>query len=155
MNFQEIAFGSEKFRQECELRNQILRVPLGLSLDELDLTNERDQMHFGLFDGESLLACVIAAPISATEVKLRQMAVAETVQRTGCGSAIIRCLEEQLLNRGFIHISLNARMSAVGFYRKLGYTCIGKEFIEVGIPHVKMQKHISSQAVGPSAQSAG
>lgn len=142
MNFREIEFGSEKFRQECELRNQILRVPLGLSLDDQDLTDERDQMHFGLFDGDSLVACVIAAPLSATEVKLRQMAVTATVQGTGCGSAIIRRLEEHLLKRGFIHISLNARMSAVGFYGKLGYSTIGVEFIEVGIPHVKMQKNL-------------
>jgi predicted GNAT family N-acyltransferase len=151
MNFLEIAFGSENFRQECELRNDILRVPLGLSLYEENLTAEREQMHFGLFNGDRLLACVIAVPLSSSEVKLRQMAVAAADQGRGCGSIIICCLEELLLISGFQHVCLNARISAAGFYAKLGFSAIGAQFIEVGIPHIKMQKKLGPQAVDASA----
>ena len=151
MNFLEIAFGSEKFRQECELRNDILRVPLGLSLYDENLTVEREQMHFGLFNGDKLLACVIAVPLSSSEVKLRQMAVAAADQGKGCGRSIIRCLEDLLLISGFHHVCLNARISAAGFYAKLGFSAIGAEFFEVGIPHIKMQKNLVPQAVDASA----
>jgi predicted GNAT family N-acyltransferase len=37
---------------------------------------------------------------------------------------------------------MHARMTAVGFYTKLGYAKVGHEFREVGIPHVRMEKYI-------------
>jgi hypothetical protein len=39
-------------------------------------------------------------------------------------------------------ITMHSRMSAVLFYEKLGFTKIGNEFKEVGIPHIKMYKQL-------------
>jgi predicted GNAT family N-acyltransferase len=81
----------------------------------------------------------------------RPVAVAAADQGRGCGSIIICCLEELLLISGFQHVCLNARISAAGFYAKLGFSAIGAQFIEVGIPHIKMQKKLGPQAVDASA----
>lgn len=143
MIFLEIAYGSEAFHQECELRHRVLRVPLGLSLYHEDLSQERDQTHFGLFDGGTLVACVIAVTLSPTTAKIRQMAVIGESQRLGCGRRIIANLEAHLARRGIVHLSMHARLTAVGFYQKLGYARTGPEFIEVGIPHVRMEKHLA------------
>jgi len=35
-----------------------------------------------------------------------------------------------------------ARVSAVEFYEKLGYAIVGGEFVEVTIPHRKMEKSV-------------
>jgi predicted GNAT family N-acyltransferase len=43
---------------------------------------------------------------------------------------------------GFKKIRMHARKTAVGFYEKLGYTVIGKEFTEVSIPHLLMEKKL-------------
>jgi predicted GNAT family N-acyltransferase len=52
-------------------------------------------------------------------------------------------VEELLMNEGRIkRIFLNARGTAIGFYAKLGYTGVGEEFTEVGIPHLRMDKAI-------------
>ena len=76
MTFREIHFGSDEYRLECALRDVVLRMPLGLSLRDEDLAREKDQWHYGLFEPDAeLVACVIAAPISSTEVSIRQMAV--------------------------------------------------------------------------------
>ena len=57
MTFREIAFGKPEYRQECLLRDEVLRRPLGLSLGGEDLTDEESQLHFGLFaPGDDLLA---------------------------------------------------------------------------------------------------
>ena len=140
MTFAEIQHGSEAYQAECALRHEVLRVPIGLSLHDEDLSQERDQFHFGLFDGGRLVACVIADMLSPTEAKIRQMAVSPEYQEKGCGRRIIDGLERHLAAAGVTHFSMHARMSAVGFYEKLGYSRIGEEFSEVGIPHIRMEK---------------
>ncbi len=147
MIFREIAFGSDDFRKECELRNEVLRVPLGLNLFDEEINLENKQMHFGMFDPcGNLLACAIAVECSSTEAKIRQMAVDSQYRGKGYGRKIIHCIEDYLARRGLIHLYLNARMTAVGFYEKLGYAKAGHEFIEIGIPHVKMEKTIHPAA---------
>lgn len=141
--FREISFGSGQYGRACALRDEVLRKPLGLSLYDEDLNREKDQWHFGLFDPDGrLCGCVIAVPISSSEARLRQMAVAPDCQGRGYGTRIIGDIEKELGRRGITHIHLHARVSAAGFYRKQGYGVNGSEFVEVTIPHVRMDKEI-------------
>lgn len=149
MTFTEIHYGSEAYRSEFALRHEVLRVPIGLSLHDEDLSNEPDQLHFGLFDDDELVACVIAVVLSPNEAKIRQMAVSPEHQGKGCGRRIIEGLERNLAARGVTHFSMHARMSAVGFYVKLGYSTIGGEFTEVGLPHVRMEKSLNAAQALP------
>ena len=141
MIFRQIEFGSEAYREACELRNAVLRAPIGLNLFDEDLSLEKSQMHFVLIDPAGLLiGCIIALPLSSTDAKIRQMAVRPSHQRQGYGREIIQRLEDDLAREGFTDVSMNARLEAVSFYERLGYSTTGDEFIEVGIPHVRMQK---------------
>jgi predicted GNAT family N-acyltransferase len=56
---------------------------------------------------------------------------------------MMRRVEAILAGRGYTSLSLHARKSAIGFYRKLGYAAVGKEFIEVTVPHQKMIKKLT------------
>lgn len=143
MRFAEIPYDSPEYRMECDLRHVVLRLPLGMDLYDEDLTAERHQRHFGLFltDG-TLGACAIAVSISADETKIRQMAVRTELQGLGCGRFLMTRLQEILASDGVRHLSLHARSNVAGFYKSLGFTQSGDEFIEVGIPHVKMVKAI-------------
>ena len=142
MILREIEFGSQQYRSACQLREAVLRLPLGLALAEDDLRGEAEQLHFGLFSEGELVACVIAVPLSADEARIRQTAVAPQFQRQGLASAMMRELEVILCARGFTSLSLHARTSAAGFYEKLGYGVVGEEFVEVTIPHRKMVKKL-------------
>jgi predicted GNAT family N-acyltransferase len=154
MTFREIEFGSDDFRKECELRHEVLRVPIGLSLYDEDLDQESQQLHFGLFDQcGDLVVCVIAAPVSPIEARIRQMAIHREHQGKGHGRRIIRDLEGHLAQRGFVHLVMHARLTAIGFYTKLGYAKVGNEFMEVGIPHVKMEKYIQPSGTGDANKS--
>jgi len=148
--FRPIAFGSSDYDQECFLRNQVLRQPIGLDLFAEDRSAERTQQHFGLFDSsDAIVACVIAVPLSPTKAKIRQMAVHPSQQRQGLGQHLMRKVEQQLLAGGVQQVELHARVEAVPFYRALGYAVVGEEFIEVGITHLAMEKRL-----GASDQSA-
>ena len=142
--FVEFDFGSDAYQQACQLRHEVLRVPLGLSLYEEDLSAESAQRHFGLWDGTLLLACVTAAPLSPNTAKLRQMAVSPGCQGQGHGRKLIRFVETQLAYAGVAKISLHARLTAVGFYEKLAYRTLGAEFTEVSLPHLRMEKSLKS-----------
>jgi predicted GNAT family N-acyltransferase len=151
MTFRQIAFGSAEYQQECALRQEILRKPLGLNLYDEDLERERDQRHFGLFDAAgTLVACAVAAPLSARQARIRQMAVARRCQGQGQGRRILAEVERRLAGDGFIHLVLHARASAIGFYEKQGYAAAGEQFVEVTIPHVKMEKRLA--ATGEAAK---
>lgn len=142
LDFREIRFGSDEYQQACALRNAVLRQPLGLNLYNEDLQQEKDQSHFGLFDHDNqLIACVIAVHHGNGKAKLRQMAVKAGYEGRGIGSRLLRALEARLARQGVVRLSLHARISAAGFYEKLGYVRSGAPFVEVGIPHILMEKH--------------
>ncbi len=139
--FRQIEYGSADYDLTYQLREEVLRKPLGLSLHQEDLAAEQTMLHFGLFhENGGLLACVIAVPLSPTKAKIRQMAVQPSHQGQGMGRQVIEALEWELLSRGFCEVELHARAAVQGFYRSLGYTVTGQEFVEVGIPHVPMAK---------------
>lgn len=147
VNFRKIEFGSDAYREALQLRHEVLRAPIGLNLYEEDLSKESDERHFGLFGANDVLvACVTAVPLSPAAAKLRQMAVSAAHQRKGYGQRIIRCLEDRLARDGVAEISMHARVSAVSFYQRLGYSMDGDPFTEVGIPHVRMRKRITSSS---------
>ncbi len=143
LELRSIEHGSEEYGAECELRHQVLRVPLGMSLYDEDLSAEAGQAHYGLYLNGTLLACVIAVQLSSHEVKLRQMAVSQNEQGRGRGRQLLEFLERRLIGIGYKHAVLHARVSAIGFYERLGYRVIGPEFLEVGLPHRKMAKSLN------------
>jgi len=142
MNIELVEYGSLEYIQTRNLRNDILRKPLGLNLFERDLTIEFNSMHFAVIDGKAVIACVVAEPHSKSVVKIRQMAVSEPYQGIGIGARLMIYAEKVLQKKSFTYIYLNARKDVVLFYLKLGYKCVGKEFLEVTIPHIKMEKDI-------------
>jgi predicted GNAT family N-acyltransferase len=143
--------GSPAYQRECDLRQRVLRAPLGLDLFDEDLAVERGQFHHGLFDGEKLIACAIAVLLSPGEIKIRQMAVEPAYQGRGCGRQLLEQIESIWSERGTRLLSLHARLTAEGFYAKLGFTRAGEEFAEVGLPHVKMIKRVGPDwACGPA-----
>ena len=132
------------YKKMVELRTQILRIPLGLSLSQFDLEMDKKDILIGYFDDSclELIACCILTTIDMDIIKLRQMAVGEKWQGQGVGKALILYAEAFAKKLGFKKIIMNARKVASGFYLTLGYAITGEEFIEVTIPHIKMEKNI-------------
>ncbi|MBD0335357.1 MAG: GNAT family N-acetyltransferase [Cyanobacteria bacterium Co-bin13] len=141
IRFQQICFGSPEYGLACELRDRILRAPLGLTLSAQDLANEDQALHFGLFTAEDvLIACVVAALLDPLTVKLRQMVVEPAHQGQGYGKALLEQVEVVLQQRGVRRVVLHGRKTAIGFYQRLGYRVEGPEFVEVTVPHYRMEK---------------
>lgn len=137
----QIHFGSADYEQAFRLRDEQLRRPLGLQLSADDRADDEEQLHYGLFDeAAQLLATVTADPLDRQRVKIRQMVVAPGYRHQGLGRMLLQATERALIAAGFRHAALNARVTALPFYQRLGYQASGKPFMEVTVPHQRMEK---------------
>ena len=139
----QVDFGSEEYRWACRLREAVLRVPLGLILSRDDLEGEEDQIHFVAFLGDVPCGTCVIKPWSVWDFQLRQMVVAQKFHGRGVGKTIIESYEWYLSSVGAERVWMNARVSARGFYERIGYVASGDVFEKVGIPHVYMDKDIT------------
>lgn len=137
-----IDYGTFEHQQMVNLRNDLLRRPLGLSLLKDEIEKENDNLLIGAFDDDQILGCCMLVPQDIQTIRLRQMAVVDDLQGKGIGRALMRFAENLARDQGFKNISMHARKNAVGFYEKMGYKSKGNEFIEVTIPHVIMEKKL-------------
>jgi len=135
-----IKAGTAEYEQMLELRDRVLRIPLGLSVRNDDLSPDVDDVLLVACRNLEVIGCVILHPIDKHVVRLRAMAVTPEYQRSGIGRLLVEDAERVAREEGFLRIILHARMVVAGFYEKLGYLPQGDVFTEVGIPHVLMQK---------------
>ncbi|MEY3983369.1 MAG: hypothetical protein RL160_926 [Bacteroidota bacterium] len=139
----ELRFGSKLQVASLALRDRILRLPLSLSYDPADLRAELDDMHLALHAANELFAVLLfrrAIPMDDSVLKMRQVAVDESLQGKGYGRMLVTKAEAFAQQKGCARIELHARKHAVPFYEKLGYVASGDWFEEVGIPHLFMFK---------------
>ncbi len=78
--------------------------------------------------------------------RIRQIAVEEAYRGTGIGTELIRRAEEAIRGRGILQVMLHARVTARGFFEKLGYAAWSANFTEVTIPHIVMEKNLAQGA---------
>ena len=137
-----IDHGSREYQQMVQLRNDILRKPLKLTLTPEELEKEKDEILIAAFEEEKMLGCCMLIIADPGTVRLRQMAVLNNLQGKGIGRALMQFAENIARDRGFKKIIMHARKSAAGFYEKLGYQVCSDEFEEVTLPHYEMEKKL-------------
>ena len=142
MQVRQVPFASELYHQLCDLRNRELRLPLGLVLNSKDLEGEEEQIHFGIFEDNHPIACMILVPQDDDKLKMRQVCVAKANQGSGLGKNLLLAAEAFAKEQGFSQLYCHARETAYNFYRNSGYIQLGEKFEEVGIPHYFMLKSL-------------
>lgn len=140
MTFRQIPLDATEYDAALLLRERILRAPLGLTLSQADLVHERKCFHLGGFDGARLAAVLLLQPVDEHTVQMRQVAVAQERQRSGVGSRLVSFAEEFARQKGYRAMIAHARLTALGFYLRLGYRASGEEFMETTVPHRLVMK---------------
>lgn len=107
------------------------RVPEELEWDEFDIIST----HVLAFNADG-------QPVGTVRLlpdgRIGRMAVLKEWRGIGIGRAMMLKVLEEVSNRGIPKAILNAQTAAVRFYEKFGFQAHGKEFMDAGIPHVKM-----------------
>jgi predicted GNAT family N-acyltransferase len=78
--------------------------------------------------------------------RIGRMAVLSDWRGRGVGSTLLHTLLDQARARRLGAISLHAQRGALPFYLHRGFTTVGEEFEEAGIPHVTMRRTLASVA---------
>ncbi|MEQ1553512.1 MAG: GNAT family N-acetyltransferase [Ferruginibacter sp.] len=140
MSIKQIDHGTAAYLKMVNLRDNVLRKPLGLTYSHDELVAEKDDILIVCTDDDDVIGCCILTQINNETVRLRQMAVPNNLHGKGIGASIMNFAEKLAKNKGYIYITMHARDNAIGFYEKCGYKIKGQQFTEVNLPHHEMEK---------------
>lgn len=138
-----VPWGSEHYWEAVELRQSILRRPLGIEIPPEQLENERSQDYYHLVcvnDGRVI--SVVGAQRKGQQVQIRQMATVEAFRGYGLGSRLLLFSENTIATlTGIRQFFLFSRLAATNFYRRAGYEFVNDEiYIVARLEHRQMSK---------------
>ncbi len=133
---------ADEYRRYYDLRWRILRAPWDQPRGSECDAQDAGSTHLMLVDdGGKPLAVGRLHFNTIREAQIRFMAVEVAQQRSGLGSRLLDALEHRAYALGASRIVLDARETALGFYRKQGYAVDGAGHTLFNrIAHVKMSK---------------
>lgn len=83
--------------------------------------------------------CPIGTARMDANGKIGRMAVLRDYRGLGVGREMLRTIMDYGRANGITDFHLSAQISAVGFYRKMGFESFGDQFEEAGIQHINMR----------------
>lgn len=111
----------EMYRQTLILRDSVLKKPFGLSIDNQDLSLEQNNIFLGAIEDGRLVGTLNYYINESFVAQLCSFAVSPENQRSGIGKLLVTELLDELRVQKLAKCIVNARESALGFYKKLGF----------------------------------
>ena len=139
----QIEVPSDDYTASIELRDRVMRRPLGISIKGDNLEQEgKEQPVFGAYIDGNFSGVGLAMPIDAETCRARWITVDENYRGYGVGRALMEAVEQYAREHGHRKMILMSRMTALPFYEKLGYTTTGEPRVPNFSPilHVPMEK---------------
>lgn len=123
--------------EQClDIRHQVLwpQLPREASLVEGD----NNALHFGVqYEGRTV-SCLSVFMLDNSTCQIRKFATLQACQGQGFGGFLFQSVLENMAAAGVSNVCLDARTSAVGFYRKFGFMPEGETFFKKGVEYVRM-----------------
>ncbi|MBW3114169.1 MULTISPECIES: GNAT family N-acetyltransferase [Bacillaceae] len=113
------------------------QVPLEEEIDE----HENDSIHFILYEQNNAVGAGRFRILDGMG-KVERICVLKNMRGKGAGRELMLGIEEYAKNQPLSQLKLNAQTYAIPFYEGLGYEVTSDEFLDAGIPHKTMSKHI-------------
>lgn len=116
------------------VRHPVLRQGKPLDSCKFEGDDLSTTLHLGAFYQDKLVGVVTILKknnksfFEKDQFQLRGMAVLEQYQGQGVGAILVKQSEERIMGQKGFLIWLNARLVAISFYEKLGYSISGDEF---------------------------
>jgi GNAT superfamily N-acetyltransferase len=131
------------------LRHRELRPGLPLATAAFDRDDEPATLHVGAFlgpacDNVGCASFMRCAHAGRPAYQLRGMATRSDLVGRGVGGAVLRFGEEELRRTGVGLLWCNARVAAVAFYEKMGWSVVSEVFdVPTVGPHHVMRRILS------------
>lgn len=131
-----------------QIRNQVFYVEQ--RCDDLDLDDwDQQSHHLCLYDGDILCGYARLLPpgLAYTEASIGRVAVLSSYRGRGIGKKLMEIAIHECI-RIFTPeaIKISGQLYLQRFYESLGFEQISPVYLEAGIEHIKMIKHLASKA---------
>ncbi len=143
----------DEFQRYYELRWKILRAPWHQPRGSEQDEREQSSHHLMMMDDNDAVVAVGRLHFNTVhEAQIRYMAVADDQQRKGVGTLLLNALESRAIELGAIRIVLDARETAMPFYRNNNYKPAGPGHVLFNtITHLRMTKSLDWSPGFPAA----
>jgi predicted GNAT family N-acyltransferase len=134
--------GEQEMAAALELRHEVFCVEQGVPVyEELD-GRDGEGVHLVAVSNGVLLATCRLLFVGPT-VQFSRLAVRKSARRQGIASALLALADEETRAGGARRLVLHAQTYARALYEAAGYEPRGRIFMEAGIEHIAMEKHLS------------
>lgn len=83
--------------------------------------------------------CPVGTARINSKGRIGRMAVLHDYRRRGIGRKMIQALMDYGRKNSITDFHVSSQVTAIGFYKKMGFEPYGEEFIEAGIKHINMK----------------
>lgn len=108
-------------------------------LHEMEMDEDNHGWHFGAFYNDALVG-VVSLFQESYDFQFRKFAVSNPEQRKGIGTALLQYITNFAVNENGTRLWCNARINAISFYTKAGFTTTGQAFSKNGFDYEIMEK---------------
>lgn len=112
------------YHDSLQIRNELLRLPIGKNIFDEDLSIEKENLFFGAFDGEKIIGMLSFYQSKPKTAHLTTFAAKESYQHRGIGSQLVQALINYLRDASYAEIQVDAREEAVLFYQKCHFNVL-------------------------------
>ena len=146
-----IDYHSQEFQQACQLRYELFFAQHNLPRSIVTDPQQENYFHAAIIKplakdaiANQVLAFGQLVPHANKNYQICQMVVAPAYQQQNLGTAILLFLIQTAKEQGAVSLTLNARLTAVSFYQRLGFQTHGEQFpsATTGIMHIAMNRRI-------------
>lgn len=109
-----------------------------LSLEEIKLEEDNKGMHWGIRE-DGRFVSVVSLFQHGHEWQFRKFATLKELQGRGYGTLLLKWLIGFVQQKGATKLWCNARVNALGFYKKQDFEPFGETWNQLGFQFVKMQ----------------
>ena len=125
--------------EDCiDLRHKVLWPDL--PRDESRVPGDDVARHFGIVRDGTVISCLSAFCDGKDRVQIRKFATRQQLQGQGLGTQLLKEVLSKLQQEGVQSVFLDARLTAVPFYLRAGFTTEGNPFIRKGLTFIRMVK---------------
>ncbi|QEM14080.1 GNAT family N-acetyltransferase [Mucilaginibacter rubeus] len=111
-------------------------------LYEMEMEEDNHGYHFAAFKDNNIIA-VISLFDKGTDWQFRKFAVDETMQNMGIGRLVLQHITDFATTNGGTRLWCNARLSAINFYLKAGFSHTGNLFSKNGFDYEILEKTLT------------
>ena len=134
--------GKAEMAAALNLRHDVFCVEQGVPVyEELDGRDGEGVHLVAVSDGVLLATCRLL--FVGPTVQFSRLAVRKSARRQGIASALLALADEETRAGGARRLVLHAQTYARSLYEAAGYEPRGRIFMEAGIEHIAMEKHLA------------